>query len=75
MNVSIELIIYCPLDFIDASTSQRNRPLSQKSAIDRKRGKNDNRKDGKHKPKNKPQTEDGTNRTDESQSQVETSEY
>ena len=43
--------------------------------MSRKHGKNDNRNDGKGNPKNKSKTEDGKNRTDESESQVTTSEY
>ena len=40
--------------------------------MNRKHGKYVNRNNGKANPKNKPKTEDGKNRTDESQSQVTT---
>ena len=75
MNCSIVILIYCPLHILDASTLRRKRPLSQTSTMDRKHAKNVNRNNGKVNPKNKPQKEDGKNRTDEYESQVTTSEY
>ena len=75
VNSSIVILIYCPLHILDATILRRKRPLSQTSTMNRKHAKNDNRNDGKGKPKNKPKTEEGKNRTDESESQVTTSEY
>ena len=75
VNYSIVIVIYFPLHILDASTLRRKRPLSQKSTMNRRHGKNVNRNNGKAIPKNKPKTEDGKNRTDESDSQVTTSEY
>ena len=53
------------MHFIDVITSKRNCTKWQKSTINRKHGKNENRNDGKSHTKNKPKGNDGKDRTHE----------